>query len=160
MRNSALRLFGHALTGHRHWPPFWRERAPERIYDVVIVGGGGHGLATAYYLASQHGVKRIAILEKRWLGSGNSSRNTQSTRANYFHAATTFLLFDGGPGAKPRGLRGIATAKAADFGREVRPIHLGGRSAASSGAVSGRRPIVPGSGRIFVDFWRHVLWST
>jgi heterotetrameric sarcosine oxidase beta subunit len=71
------------LTGQRHWQPAWRDAAPAPSYDIVIVGGGGHGLATAYYLAKEHGLARIAVLEKGWIGSGNAGRNTTIIRSNY-----------------------------------------------------------------------------
>jgi sarcosine oxidase subunit beta len=73
-----------ALSGHKGWPVAWRTPEPEKNYDVVIIGAGGHGLSTAYYLAKKHGVKNIAVLEKGWLGGGNSGRNTQITRSNYY----------------------------------------------------------------------------
>lgn len=81
---SALSLVRNALTGHRHWQPIWRTPELKKSYDVVIIGAGGHGLATAYYLASKHGVRNIAVLEKGHIGGGNSGRNTQVTRSNYF----------------------------------------------------------------------------
>ncbi|MEZ5661563.1 MAG: sarcosine oxidase subunit beta family protein [Burkholderiaceae bacterium] len=83
MRYSALALLRHALTGNRQWPRAWRDPAPKSRYDVIIVGGGGHGLATAFYLASLHGIHRVAVLEKGYLGSGNIGRNTTIIRANY-----------------------------------------------------------------------------
>jgi sarcosine oxidase subunit beta len=83
MRYSLLTLASQALRGHRHWQPQWRDAAPRPHYDVIIIGGGGHGLATAYYLAKQHGVQNVAVLEKGWIGSGNAGRNTTIIRSNY-----------------------------------------------------------------------------
>lgn len=82
---SGWSLLRHAFSGHRRWPRAWRDAEPKKRYDVVIVGAGGHGLATAYYLAKHHGVRDIAVLEKGYLGGGNSGRNTQVCRSNYFH---------------------------------------------------------------------------
>jgi sarcosine oxidase subunit beta len=83
MRYSIFSLMRQALHGHRNWTPVWRDAAPKRAYDVVIVGGGGHGLATAYYLAKLHGITRVAVVEKGWIGSGNAGRNTTIIRSNY-----------------------------------------------------------------------------
>ncbi len=83
MRFSALRLFKEAVTGHKGWGPQWRDPEPADAYDYVIVGGGGHGLATAYYLAKEFGAARIAVLEKGWIGGGNVGRNTTIIRSNY-----------------------------------------------------------------------------
>jgi sarcosine oxidase subunit beta len=81
---STFSMLRNALGGHRHWQPAWRDAEPRSGYDVVIVGAGGHGLATAYYLAKNHGARRIAVLDKGWLGGGNTGRNTQVVRSNYF----------------------------------------------------------------------------
>jgi sarcosine oxidase subunit beta len=81
---SFLSLARHALGGHKGWPVAWRSPEPKKNYDVLIIGAGGHGLATAYYLAKKHSVKNIAVLDKGWLGGGNTGRNTQITRSNYF----------------------------------------------------------------------------
>jgi len=83
MRYSVLSLAWNAITGHRSWAPAWRDAAPRKSYDVVIIGGGGHGLATAYYLAKEHGITNVAVLEKTWIGSGNAGRNTTIIRSNY-----------------------------------------------------------------------------
>ncbi|MBI1775434.1 MAG: sarcosine oxidase subunit beta family protein [Proteobacteria bacterium] len=82
-RYSIVSLARNALTGHRNWGPAWRSPEPKPDYDVVIVGGGGHGLATAYYLAKEHGIANVAVLEKGWLGGGNTGRNTTIVRSNY-----------------------------------------------------------------------------
>ena len=83
MRYSALKIFLEGLSGNKGWTPAWREPDPKPDYDVVIVGGGGHGLATAYYLAKEFGITNVAVLEKGWIGSGNVGRNTTIVRSNY-----------------------------------------------------------------------------
>ncbi|NKW71558.1 sarcosine oxidase subunit beta family protein [Rhodobacteraceae bacterium R_SAG10] len=84
MRYSALKIFTQGLTGNTGWAPVWRSPEPKAHYDIVIIGGGGHGLATAYYLANKHGLTNVAVLEKGYLGGGNVGRNTTIVRANYF----------------------------------------------------------------------------
>tara|TARA_B100000900_G_scaffold406677_1_gene418067 strand:- start:180 stop:1430 length:1251 start_codon:yes stop_codon:yes gene_type:complete len=80
---SIFSLAKNALTGHKDWPKMWRSPEPREFYDVIIIGGGGHGLGTAYYLAKEHGLKNIAVIEKGWLGGGNTGRNTTIIRSNY-----------------------------------------------------------------------------
>ncbi|MCP1469774.1 sarcosine oxidase subunit beta [Sphingobium sp. OAS761] len=79
------------LRGQRGWTPAWREPEPKPRYDAIIVGGGGHGLATAYYLARTHGVRNVAVLEKGWIGGGNSGRNTTIVRSNYYYQPSAAL---------------------------------------------------------------------
>ena len=80
---SGLRVLKEGLTGNKGWTPHWRDPDPKPEYDIIIIGGGGHGLATAHYLASQHGITNVAVLEKGYLGGGNVGRNTTIVRANY-----------------------------------------------------------------------------
>jgi sarcosine oxidase subunit beta len=89
MRYSFWTLLAQALAGQRGWKPAWRDASPEPAYDAVIVGGGGHGLATAYYLAKNHGMRRVAVLEKGYVGSGNVGRNTTIIRSNYLLPGNT-----------------------------------------------------------------------
>ena len=83
MKYSIFSLIGNALSGHARWPRAWRSVEPRKQYDVVIIGGGGHGLATAYYLAKEHGIRNVAVLEKGGIGLGNTGRNTTIVRSNY-----------------------------------------------------------------------------
>ncbi|MGG2479047.1 FAD-dependent oxidoreductase, partial [Rhizobium sp. BR5] len=83
MRYSAFSIFKNGLFGNMAWKPAWRDVSPKPHYDVIIVGGGGHGLATAYYLAKEFGITNVAVLEKNYIGSGNVGRNTTIIRSNY-----------------------------------------------------------------------------
>ncbi len=83
MRFSGLRILREGLTGNKGWTSHWRDPEPKAEYDAIIIGGGGHGLSTAYYLAKNHGMTNIAVLEKGYLGGGNVGRNTTIVRANY-----------------------------------------------------------------------------
>ena len=80
---SIFSIAKNALKGHKDWPKMWRSPEPREFYDVIIIGGGGHGLGTAYYLAKEHGLKNIAVIQKGWLGGGNTGRNTTIIRSNY-----------------------------------------------------------------------------
>ena len=82
-RYSAFGLLRGAFGGQRHWQPAWRDPEPKNSYDFIVIGGGGHGLATAFYLAKVHGLRNIAVLEKGWIGGGNTGRNTTLVRSNY-----------------------------------------------------------------------------
>jgi len=85
---SAFSILRNAVTGHRNWARAWRESEPKNNYDVIIIGAGGHGLSTAAHLALKQGIKRVAVLEKGYLGGGNTGRNTQVCRSNYFYPAS------------------------------------------------------------------------
>ncbi len=88
---SAFSLFREGRAGQRGWRPAWRSPEPQPAYDVIVIGGGGHGLATAYYLAKTHGVRRVAVLERGWIGGGNTGRNTTVIRSNYFYPESAAL---------------------------------------------------------------------
>jgi len=88
-RYSSLNLAWKALRSNTGWSSAWRTPNLRRSYDVVVIGGGGHGLATAYFLAKKHGVRRVALLERGHIGQGNSGRNTQVTRSNYFYPVSS-----------------------------------------------------------------------
>lgn len=91
MKYSAFSLLKNALSHNRNWREAWRSPEPKKKYDVIIVGGGGHGLATAYYLAKEHGVRNVAVLEKGWIGGGNTGRNTTIVRSNYLWTEASLL---------------------------------------------------------------------
>jgi sarcosine oxidase, subunit beta len=82
-RYSGFGLLKHSLTHHENWQRVWRNPTPKKKYDVIVIGGGGHGLATAYYLAKEHGITNVAVIEKGYLGGGNTARNTTIVRSNY-----------------------------------------------------------------------------
>ena len=84
-RFNAMSLLKNAVTGNRHWPAQWPDAEPKKEYDVIIVGAGGHGLGAAYYLAKEHGITNVAVIEKGWLGGGNTGRNTTIIRSNYLY---------------------------------------------------------------------------
>ena len=88
---SIFSLIKNSFTYHENWQKAWRDPEPKSSYDVVIVGGGGHGLATAYYLAKEHNLKNIAVVEKGWIGGGNTGRNTTIIRSNYLWDASAAL---------------------------------------------------------------------
>ena len=93
-RYNAFNVFWQGLTGNKGWERAWRDPEPKVKYDVIIIGGGGHGLATAYYLAKNHGIRRVAVLERGWIGGGNSGRNTTIVRSNYMMPGYTLSLHD------------------------------------------------------------------
>ncbi|MGQ4272478.1 sarcosine oxidase subunit beta family protein [Terrihabitans sp. B22-R8] len=90
-RYSFFSLLREARRHHSGWSPVWHKADPKPVYDAVIVGGGGHGLATAYYLAKRHGLRNVAVLEKGWLGGGNTARNTAIIRSNYLRPESMAL---------------------------------------------------------------------
>ena len=91
MKYSALSLVRNALSYNRNWTEAWRSPKPKKKYDAIVVGGGGHGLATAYYLARDHGMTNVAVLEKGWIGGGNTGRNTTIVRSNYLWTEAALL---------------------------------------------------------------------
>jgi len=91
MKYSLLSLFKQGLKNNQEWPQAWSSPDLKRKYDVIIIGGGGHGLATAYYLAKEHGIKKIAVLEKGYIGGGNTARNTTIVRSNYLWDESAML---------------------------------------------------------------------
>jgi sarcosine oxidase subunit beta len=91
MRYSGLQLLKQGLRGNAFWTKAWRSPAPQKTYDAIVIGGGAHGLAAAYYLSTVHKVKRIAVLERGWIGGGNTGRNTTIVRSNYFFAESAAM---------------------------------------------------------------------
>ena len=92
---SFFSLIKNALNGHKDWEVAWKDPTPKAEYDVIIIGGGGHGLATAYYLAKEHNITNVAIVEKGWIGGGNVGRNTTILRSNYMHDENGFFYEKG-----------------------------------------------------------------
>uniref|UniRef100_UPI0025E2B0E9 FAD-dependent oxidoreductase n=1 Tax=Sphingomonas sp. TaxID=28214 RepID=UPI0025E2B0E9 len=90
-RFNFVNLFAKSLNAHKDWPEQWPDAAPKASYDAIIVGGGGHGLAAAYYLAKKYGIRNVAVLEKGWIGGGNTGRNTTIIRSNYLYDESAFL---------------------------------------------------------------------
>ena len=90
-RFSAISLIAKALNGHKDWPEQWPDAAPKPAYDAIIIGGGGHGLGAAYYLAKKYGITKVAVLEKGWIGGGNTGRNTTIIRSNYLYDESAHL---------------------------------------------------------------------
>ena len=88
---SAWKVLAASASGHKDWQPAWRDAEPKSRYDIVIIGGGGHGLATAYYLAKNHGITNVAVIEKAWIGGGNTGRNTTVVRSNYLYPESARL---------------------------------------------------------------------
>lgn len=91
MRYSFASVIANGIRGNRHWSRAWRRADPKESYDAVVIGGGGHGLATAYYLAKEHGIRRVAVLEKGWIGGGNTGRNTTNVRSDYMFPESAAL---------------------------------------------------------------------
>ncbi len=92
---SIFSLIRNALNNHKNWEVAWKDPEPKKQYDVVIIGGGGHGLATAYYLAKEHNITKVAVLEKGWIGGGNVGRNTTILRSNYMWDANGLFYEQG-----------------------------------------------------------------
>ena len=91
MSYSIFSLIRNAMDHHQNWQKAWRSPTPKREYEIIIIGGGGHGLGAAYYLAKEHGITSVAVLEKGWLGGGNTARNTMTIRDNYIRSASVLF---------------------------------------------------------------------
>ena len=90
-RFSAFSLAWNALSHHRNWTRYWQNKPLAKRYDVLIIGAGGHGLACAHYLAKNHGISNVAVVEKGWLGGGNTGRNTTIIRSNYLQEESSAI---------------------------------------------------------------------
>ena len=91
MKYSIFSVVAETFRGHRGWKPVWREPEPKAEYDIVIVGAGGHGLGAAFYLAAEHGLTNVAVIDRGWLGGGNTGRNTTIIRSNYLYDESAML---------------------------------------------------------------------
>ena len=171
---NALNIAWNALRGHKHWQRAWRDPEPKSNYDVIIIGGGGHGLATAYYLAKNHGITNVAILEKGWIGGGNVGRNTTIVRSNYlldgnspFYEHGMNLWRDMAQDLNynvmfsPRGVMNIAHSKSQydTFARRANTMRLNGIQAEllSREEVLEREPIIDGSFDTRFPLWGGIL---
>ena len=171
---NALNIAWNALRGHKHWQRAWRDPEPKSNYDVIIIGGGGHGLATAYYLAKNHGITNVAILEKGWIGGGNVGRNTTIVRSNYlldgnspFYEHGMNLWRDMAQDLNynvmfsPRGVMNIAHSKSQydTFARRANTMRLNGIQAEllSREEVLEREPIIDGSSDTRFPLWGGIL---
>ena len=158
MRYSALAILANALGGNRNWPPVWREPAPKPAYDVVVIGGGGHGLATAWYLAKNHGITNVAVLERGYLGGGNVGRNTTHRAGQLSAQGQRRVLFAfaealGGAGAGAQLQRDDVAARDPEplpLGRAVRRLRPARQRDADAGRRRGAAGPGGGSGRLAV----------
>jgi sarcosine oxidase subunit beta len=171
---NALNIAWNALRGHKNWQRAWRDPEPKSNYDVIIIGGGGHGLATAYYLAKNHGITNVAVLEKGWIGGGNVGRNTTIVRSNYLldgnapfyeHGMNLWremaqdlnynVMFS------PRGVMNIAHSKSQydTFARRANTMRLNGIQSEllSREEVLAREPIIDGSADTRFPVWGGIL---
>ena len=171
---SGFSLFKHSLSHHENWQAVWRSPQPKKQYDVIIVGGGGHGLATAYYLAKVHGITNVAVLEKGYLGGGNTARNTTIVRSNYLWDEAS-KLYDHSLDLwkdlsqdlnynvmfSPRGVMNIAHSKSQydTFARRANTMRLNGIQAEllSREEVLEREPIIDGSSDTRFPLWGGIL---
>ncbi len=171
---NALSIFWHALCRHKYWQRVWRDPQPKLGYDAIIVGGGGHGLATAYYLAKNHGITNVAVLEKGYIGGGNAGRNTTIVRSNYL-LSDNARFYEHGMNLwrtmsqdlnfnvmfSPRGVLNIAHTNAQYdvFARRANAMCLNGINAEllSREEVLDREPIIDGSATTRFPVWGGIL---